>query len=107
MAKLRAVRPGEPTRRPLTISQAAKDGSRRDLLVALRDRIARALENPNTLPRDLASLSLRLLDIVKEIEAIDAEGGGDDVGKAAATPDQQWVARRDGEVGSGADDPPE
>ena len=44
--------------------------------------------------------------IEKEIEAMDAQGGGDVVGKAAATPDQPWVARRADDVGSGADDPP-
>jgi hypothetical protein len=71
---------GVPVIRPLTIAEAAGEGSRRALLVALRARIALALENPTVPGRDLASLSLRLLEIVKEIEAIDAEGGGDDVG---------------------------
>jgi hypothetical protein len=47
------------------------------------------------------------LVIAKELEALDAESGGDAVGNAAATPDERWVASRDGYVGSGADDPPE
>jgi hypothetical protein len=75
----------------LTISEAADSGSRRDLLVALRARIALALENPTVPGRELPSLSLRLLEIVKEIEAVDAEGGGDDVSDAAATPDERWA----------------
>jgi hypothetical protein len=106
MGKLRAVRPGEPGRRPLTVSQAAKDGSRRDLLIALRVRIAQAVESRDTPPPALAALSRRLLEIAREIEALGAEGAGDDVGKAAATPDEQWGARH-GDVGSGADDPPQ
>jgi hypothetical protein len=103
----RAVRALQPPGRPLTISEAAGQGNRRDLLVALRDRIAQALENQTVPGRDLASLSLRLLEIAKEIEAIDAEGGGDNVGHAAATPDEEWASSRDADVGSGADDPPE
>ena len=42
------------------------------------------------LARDLAALSRRLLEIAEDIEAIDAEGGVDDVGNAAATPDEEW-----------------
>jgi hypothetical protein len=41
------------------------------------------------------------------LEALDAETGRDSIGDAAATPDEEWVASRDGDVGSGADDPPE
>ena len=107
MGKLRAVRPGEPARRPMTVTKAATTGDRRDLLVALRTRIAQSVEDPNTRAQALAALSRRLLDIVDELEALDAEAGGDVVGDAAATPDERWVADRDGDVGSGADDPPE
>ncbi len=78
-------------RRKLTISQAADRGSLRDQLVALRGRVAKAVEDPKCPPRDLASLSRRLIEIGKEIAAIDAqadeEGGG-----AAATPDAEWEA---------------
>jgi hypothetical protein len=65
---------------------------RRDLLVALRSRIAVDIDNANTPPRDLAALSRRLLEIVKEIEALDAEARTDDIGQAAATPDEEWSA---------------
>lgn len=71
---LRAVAADEkPIKRtPKTITQAADCGTQRELLVALRARIAKSVEDPNCPQRDLASLSRRLLEIAKEIEAIDA-----------------------------------
>ena len=66
--------PPRPKSRPLTVRAAADSGVRRDLLVALRARIAVDIDNPNTPARDLAALSRRLLEIVKDIEALDAEG---------------------------------
>jgi hypothetical protein len=70
---LRAVSPGEkPPKRPKTVTQAADAGTPRELLVALRTRIAKQVEDVNCPPRDLASLSRRLLEIAKEIEALDA-----------------------------------
>ena len=68
---LRAVAPGETARRRHTVTSAAADGSRRDLLVAMRSRIATAVEDPNTPARDLAALTRRLMEIAKDIEAID------------------------------------
>lgn len=90
---LRVVGPDDKPvrRRKLTITQAANDGTLKDQLVALRERVAKAVEDPNCPPRDLAALSRRLIEIGKEIAAIDAaeaeEGGG-----AAATPDEEWTA---------------
>lgn len=75
---LRAVAPGEkpPRRRtkpaPKSVTQAAADGTTRELLVATRTRIATAVENPNTPARDLAALTKRLFEVVRDIEAIDA-----------------------------------
>jgi hypothetical protein len=92
---LRAVQAGEaPLKRArrLTVTQAARGGNRRELLVALRTRIAQTVDGPDTPPRDLAALSRRLLEIAKEIEAIDAEVGDDDIGAAAATPDEEWAS---------------
>ena len=57
---------------PKTVTEAAKNGTTRELLSATRDRIAVAVENPNTPARDLAALSKRLMETVREIEAIDA-----------------------------------
>lgn len=83
--KLRAVSPDErpPSARQVkTVTQAADAGSMRDLLVAMRTRTAKAVEDPNTPARDLAALTRRLLEIAREIEAIDAaareEGGESD-----------------------------
>jgi hypothetical protein len=65
---------------PRTVSQAAKDGDARELLAAMRDRIALAVESPTTAPRDLAALSRRLIEIAKEIEAIDLRAKQEDEG---------------------------
>lgn len=67
---LRAVSPDEKAP-PKSITAAASDGSHRELLVAMRDRIATAIEDPKCPPRDLASLSRRLHEIAKEIEGLD------------------------------------
>lgn len=68
---LRAVAPGEKAPAAKSVSQAAK-GSRRELMVAMRDRIATAVTKADCPPRDLASLTKRLADITKEIESLDA-----------------------------------
>ena len=66
---LRAVT-SEEKARPTTILEAAERGSRIEELRAMRRRIARAMDDPNTPARDLAALSRRQLEIGKEIEAI-------------------------------------
>ncbi|WP_280331507.1 hypothetical protein [Nocardia wallacei] len=75
---------------PSGVYEAAVGGDRRELMVALRDRLARAVEDSETPPRDLASLSRRLLEVAREIEAIDADDTEDDLTKAASTPDDEW-----------------
>jgi len=89
---LRAVPDPEPTHTAPdgVIGRAAATG-RRELLVALRDSIAARLDE-GVPPRDMASLSLRLVNIADEIAALDAEENGDDVGSAAAIPDSVWPA---------------
>ena len=77
--------------KPMSVVQAASTGTRLDLLMAMRDLIARDLDG-GVAPRDMAALTKRLLEITKEIEAIHAVNAGDDVGKAAATPDAVWPA---------------
>lgn len=71
---LRAATPGETAakRAPKTITQAADSGTTRELLVAMRTRIAKAVESENTPARDLAALTKRLVEVVRDIEAIDA-----------------------------------
>lgn len=65
---------------PSTVTDAAKRGTTRDLLVTMRDRVAKDVENENTPARDLAALTKRLLEIVRDIEAIDTRANqeGDD-----------------------------
>ena len=57
--------------RPLTVKEAATSGNHRDLLVAMRSRIAEAVSNSKCPPRDLAALTRRLQEIAKEIEQLD------------------------------------
>ena len=88
---LRAVAPDEKreTEIPKTILQAAEDGSRLEELRAMRRRIAKALDDPNTAARDLAALSRRQLEIGKEIEAI-VIAEDDDHSVVASTDDETW-----------------
>lgn len=71
------------------VQSSAASGDRRALLEALRDNISSQID-AGVPPRDLASLSLRLLAIAGEIAEIDAVEEGDDVGTAAETPDEPW-----------------
>lgn len=92
--KLAVVTADTPKARrgPRTVAAAAETGDQRQLLVALRARIASDIDNPNTPARDLAALSRRLLEIAKEIKALDAADEDDDIGQAAAIPDEEWTA---------------
>ena len=94
---LRAVKNGPaaaPRRRPAqqSVKSAAESGSHAELLVALRSRIAADIDNPNTPPRDIAALSRRLLEISSDLEMLAAAEKADDIGEAAATPDQEWAS---------------
>lgn len=88
---LRAVSDTEkpsPPKKPMTVSEAAKSGKPRDLLAATRDRIALAVEDTATPARDLAALTKRLMETVREIEAIDARK--DEEVSDAATEDGEF-----------------
>lgn len=65
MTKRDNVKPLRP------VTWAAEFGSRRDLLVALRDRLWQALTDPRTQPRDLSPLTLRIKELEAEIRDID------------------------------------
>lgn len=82
---LRAVTANDSAikRKPKTVDVAAASGDHRELLVAMRDRIAKTVADPDCPPRDLAALTRRLQDIARELDALDrrarqegAEGGG-------------------------------
>jgi hypothetical protein len=89
---LRAVAPDEKAKRKaLTVAQAAAEGTPREELVALRSRIARAIDEPDIRGADLASLSRRLLEIRKDIEAIDAREE-QEAARRGPTDDEAWTA---------------
>lgn len=73
-ARLRAVTPEDVAppapKPPLTLVQAAEQGDDIAELKAMRLRIARALADPDTPARDLASLSRRQIEIGREIRAL-------------------------------------
>lgn len=82
---------GADEKRRLSITEAAEAGDHRELLVATRARVAKAVEDPNCPPRDLAALTRRLTEINREIEAIDAkllQEAREDVSVA----DEEWDA---------------
>ena len=57
---------------PVSVTAAARSGDRRQLLVALRNRIAESLDDPATNPTALAALIRQQTLIAAEIDAIDA-----------------------------------
>ena len=75
-----------PIRRRGSVSWAASEG-RRELLTALRDKIADALDS-GVAARDLAALAKRLVDISDQLELVDL--GADAIAVAASTPDTKW-----------------
>ena len=82
--RLRVATETDKPKPPKSITEAAGSGTTRELLVAMRHRIAKAVEDPNTPARDLAALTKRLVEVVRDIEAIDAreaetQGGASDV----------------------------
>lgn len=76
---------------PKTVTQAA-EGTTRELLVAMRTRIAKAVEDPNTPARDLAALTKRLMEVVRDIEALDARERQDEMEGGASVEDGAFDA---------------
>lgn len=81
---LRAVAAGEKVAVPAhasaakTVAQAAKSKDAREVLVATRDRIAKAIDDPKCPFRELGVLTKRLEDIREKIESIDARNADGD-----------------------------
>jgi hypothetical protein len=87
---LAVVQPGARAPRPpkpLTVTA----GDHHDLLVALRTRIAAAIDNPNTPAQALAALARQIREIDAALNEIDRPARTDEVSIAAATPDEQWA----------------
>lgn len=78
------------TRRRITsITKAARTG-KRELLEAMRDKIAATLDE-GVAPRDMASLTKRLLEIDEELEAVIVEEQGDVIGDATKLEDAPFT----------------
>jgi uncharacterized protein HemY len=69
---LRAVEPGEKPQKRLTVEEAAAQGEHRELLVALRARIAKSVGAANCSPVALTALSRQLVLISKELSVLDS-----------------------------------
>ena len=89
-APLRSVKAGEAPPPKQTVAQAAASGNHRALLVAMRERIARTVSDPDCPPRDLAALTRRLQDIAKEIEAIDLRAKEEGADAHDLADDEAW-----------------
>lgn len=61
----------------MNVEDAARFGSRRDVLVALRRELAAAMDRTRG-SRVLVPLTRQLLDITRELRALDAGRSGDD-----------------------------
>ena len=88
-APLRDATNEAPPKKPLTVTDAASIGTHTDLLVAMRARVATAVQDPNTPARDLAALTRRLMEIAKDIEAMDAQER-EEAEELADAPDEDW-----------------
>lgn len=98
-APLRAVEANESKpKRAMTLQQAAARGSELDVLVALRRRTAKVMDDPKCTPRDFAALSRRLMELSESIAALrgggsdgdDDEGEPERPGSGAAAVDEDW-----------------
>ena len=69
---------------------AAKSGDRRETLVAMRDILAKTIQECDS-GRDMASNTKRLMEVMNEIEQIDAEAAE----KAAKELEKQKVSKHD------------
>jgi len=89
--RLRPVGPDETAEKPrrLSVTQAANEGTHRELLVAVQARIAAAVQAADCNPVALAALSRQLILISKELSMIDARVE-DEIGEAAQIPDEPW-----------------
>lgn len=70
---LRVAAPDEKAPRPENVSSAVLEGSQRDVNLAMQDRIAKAIDDPDIRGADLAALSRRLHELRKELASLDAQ----------------------------------
>ena len=91
--KLRAVDADEkPAGRLVrSVADAVERRSAREQLVAMRTRIAKAIDEPNIRGADLAALSRRLLEIGREIAAVDT-AAVEEAAESVVTDDEAFDA---------------
>lgn len=87
---VRAVRPDDVPVPPLSLVAAFDSGQEVAELRAKRRILIAHIENENTLARDLAALMRQDNLLAKQIASIESAAEGDDIGKAAVTPDEAW-----------------
>lgn len=97
--RLRAVKPGEPgekapvkRRQSSSVAEAAASGDVRATLIAMRDRVARALDSPDCPPRELAALTKRLDDIMEKLKTLGLEDEAEVEELGAAVDDDRFDA---------------
>ncbi|MEV0267710.1 hypothetical protein AB0H43_02960 [Hamadaea sp. NPDC050747] len=73
-----------------SVAEAASRGTERELLIAMRARIAEAVESPTTPARDLAALTKRLMEVVRDIKAIDARAAEQEAERDNAASDEAF-----------------
>lgn len=75
------------------VTKAAQAGDRLGELKAMRERLARAIDDRATPARDLASLTRRLIDVSREVEAMEKAAEEEARERSdAGTPDEAWDA---------------
>ena len=67
-------------------------GTRRERLEASRDLLARLIEEGGIPPYRVNETIKELNRIADELDCVIADEDGDDIGEAAATPDEPWAA---------------
>jgi len=60
-----------------SVAKAADEGTQLELLLVLRNRLAKAIDDKATPPRDLSSLSRRLMEVSREIQALERQEAED------------------------------
>lgn len=91
-SSLSVVKPGDKPEKQkrVTILEAAEAGDRLAELVAMRRRLAKALDDPNCPPRDMAALSRRQLEIGREIDAVEVAAKKEADDNRHATEAEAW-----------------
>lgn len=74
----------------LSVLQAVTEGSSKQVLVAMRARLAVAFDSPETPARDLAAMARRMTDLDDRIRAIELAEKEQAVEQESDTEDEAW-----------------